>query len=72
MEWRTVGLLIPHHTWPCNDSFSFYFFTATVVEHFPCTFLVFGAWWTNLETELPEWLLNMLTVLQGFTVGTWV
>ena len=43
MEWRTVGLLIPHHTWPCNDSFSFYFFTATVVEHFPCTFLVFGA-----------------------------
>jgi hypothetical protein len=55
--------LIPHHSWPCNDSFSFYTFTATIVEHYPCTLLVYGAWWTNLETELPEWHLNMLTGL---------
>lgn len=38
-----------HHSWPCNDSFSFYTFTATIVEHSPCTLLICGAWWTNLE-----------------------
>lgn len=43
MEWRTFGIaMIPHHSWPCNDSFSFYTFTATIVEHSPCTLLLFA------------------------------